>query len=112
LADTDIVALAVRVLRDMGHDVVYVAERASDPGDSALLAEASKDGRIFVGKDRDVGALVHRDSRSHCGVFLLDDLGSAVEEAESIVSTFGTHGQQLAAGAFVRAGYGGIRQSQ
>ncbi|HWD27758.1 MAG TPA: DUF5615 family PIN-like protein [Rhizomicrobium sp.] len=112
LADTNIVALAVRMLRDIGHDVVYVAERESDPGDSALLAEASREGRIFVGKNRDIGALVHRDSQPHSGVLLLDDLGNAVEETQLIVSTFGAHGPQLAAGAFLRAGPAGVRHSQ
>jgi hypothetical protein len=33
LADSNIVARAVRALRATGHDVVYVGERAADPGD-------------------------------------------------------------------------------
>ncbi len=112
LADTNIVASAVRALREAGHDVVYVAERQSDPGDTALLAEAAKEGRIFVSKDRDIGVLVHRDGQPHCGVLLLDDLGDAGAETQLIAATFASHAQQLAAGAFMRAGYGGIREPQ
>ena len=52
-ADTNIVAPAVRILRQSGHDVVYSAERSPDPGDVALLAEA------FAGADAE-GAQVVR----------------------------------------------------
>jgi len=55
LADSNIVARAVLALRDAGHDVVYVGERAADPGDQALLAEAATAGRILVTKDHDIG---------------------------------------------------------
>jgi predicted nuclease of predicted toxin-antitoxin system len=112
LADTNIVAPAVHALRAAGHDVTYVAERSPDPGDSALLAEALAEGRVFISKDRDIGTLVHRDERSHCGVLLLDDLGDAAAEARLIAAVFGSHGQQLTAGAFVRAGRGGVREPQ
>ena len=54
-------ALAVRAMREAGHDVVYVGERAADPGDEALLAEAAGEGRSFITKDHDIGTLVHRD---------------------------------------------------
>jgi len=112
LADTNIVASAVGALRDAGHDVIYVAERQLDPGDSALLAEAVSEGRIFVSKDRDIGVLVHRDGQPHRGVLLLDDLGDAGAEMQLIASAFASHAQQLGAGAFLRAGRGGVRESQ
>lgn len=66
-ADTNIVSMAVRALRGAGHDVIYSAERPADPGDDALLAEASATGRVLITKDHDFGALVHRDRRSHAG---------------------------------------------
>ncbi len=52
LVDTNVVAQAVRSLRAGGHDVVYVAERAIDPGDESLLEEAVRENRVFVTKDR------------------------------------------------------------
>lgn len=110
LADTNIVASAVHALREIGHDVVYVAERPSDPGDFALLAEAVREKRIFVSKDRDIGTLVHRDRQPHCGVLLLDDLGNANAEAKLIVAAFNSHGEQLAESVFLRAGHDGIRE--
>lgn len=102
-ADTNIVALAVRTLRALGHDVVYSAERAEDPGDDVLLAEALADLRVFLTKDHDIGVLVHRDGQAHAGVLLIDDLGNAASETQLIESALERHGQQLEAGAFLRA---------
>jgi predicted nuclease of predicted toxin-antitoxin system len=67
LADSNIVAQAVRAMRAIGHDVAYAAGRIADPGDEALLAEAAAEARIFITKDHDIGALVHRDAQAHCG---------------------------------------------
>jgi predicted nuclease of predicted toxin-antitoxin system len=54
LADSNVVAQAVRAMRAAGHDVVYVGERRADPGDETLIAEAAADGRIFLTKDHDM----------------------------------------------------------
>lgn len=101
LADTNIVAQAVRALRDNGHDVIYVAERETDPGDEALLAEAVADRRVFLMKDHDIGVLVHRDLRAHCGVILVDDLGAPAAELALILAAPSSHLEVLAAGAFL-----------
>jgi len=112
LADTNIVAQAVRTLRDGGHDVVYAAERAVDPCDEVLLAEAVRENRVFLTKDHDIGALVYRDLRPHCGVLLVDDLGVPAAESALILAALSSHHQLLAAGAFLRAGTGGVRESR
>jgi predicted nuclease of predicted toxin-antitoxin system len=108
LADSNIVAQAVRAMRAAGHDVVYLGERRPDPGDQALLAEAVGEGRIILTKDHDIGVLVHRDLQPHCGVLLLDDLGDAAAEAGLILATLSSHGDR----AFLRAGEAGIRESR
>jgi predicted nuclease of predicted toxin-antitoxin system len=112
LADSNILAQAVRAMRGAGHDVVYVGERAADPGDEALLAEAVAEGRIFLTKDHDIGALVHRHLRPHRGVLLLDDLGEASAETELILGALASHQDQLAASAFFRVGSEGARESR
>ena len=112
LADTNITARAVRAMRAAGHDVLYAGERPVDPGDAALLAEATADGRVFVTKDHDIGALVHRDARPHRGVLLVDDLGDSAAESELILATLSSHHDQLAGSAFLRAGVAGIRESR
>ena len=110
LADSNIVVQAVRALRTAGHDVAYAAERASDPGDQALLAEAVGEERVFLTKDHDIGALVHRDMQPHWGVVLLDDLGDAAAETHLILGALSSHRDRLTARAFLRAGEAGVRE--
>jgi predicted nuclease of predicted toxin-antitoxin system len=112
LADSNIAAQAVRAMRSAGHDIVYLGERVADPGDQALLIEAVAEGRIFITKDHDIGVLIYRDRQPHCGVLLLDDLGDAFAEAGLILATLLSHGDRLAARAFLRAGETGIRESR
>lgn len=111
LADSNIVAQAVRTRRTAGHDVVYIGERTVDPDDRALLAEAAAEARIILTKDHDIGALVHRDLLPHCGVLLLDDLGDHAAESRLIMAALSSHRDRLAARAFLRAGEAGIRES-
>lgn len=102
-------AAAVIALRAAGHDIVYGAERASDPGDTALLAEAVTHRRVFITKDHDLGTLVFRDGAAHAGVLLIDDLGSAEEETALLQTTLAQTQDLLVAGAFVRARRNGWR---
>jgi predicted nuclease of predicted toxin-antitoxin system len=99
-------------MRDAGHDVVYIGERARDPGDEALLAEAVADRRIFVTKDHDIGALVHRDRQPHRGVLLLDDLGDAAAETGLILSVLATQSDRLDSSALLRVSATGVRESR
>lgn len=112
LTDTNIVAEAVRALRSAGHDVIYAAEREVDPGDEALLAEATTGGRILLTKDHDFGVLVHRDRHQHAGVLVLDDLGNADAETALTLATMTSHGDRLELGAFPRASEGGVREAR
>jgi hypothetical protein len=66
----------------------------------------------FLTKDHDIGALVDRDLRPHCGVLLVDDLGAAVAETALILAALSAHSAALIAGAFLRAGSGGIREAR
>jgi len=46
----------VRFLRDLGHDVIPVAQMGlSQAGDEELLRIAQEQNRIFVTRDRDLG---------------------------------------------------------
>ncbi len=110
LADTNIVAAAVRELRGAGHDVAFVGERAEDPGDLLILEEAFDSRRVLLTKDHDIGALVFRDKRSHAGVLLIDDLGSARDEVDLLLRTLAAWSDVLVAGGFVRAGNWGSKR--
>jgi len=102
-------APAVRALRNDGHDVVYAAERPVDPGDLALLIEAHAGRRVFITKDHDLGTLVFRDQVEHAHMLLIDDTGRVDAETALLRQVLEHHGAALAAGAFVRAGPGGVR---
>jgi predicted nuclease of predicted toxin-antitoxin system len=112
LADSNIVAQAVRAIRTAGRDVVYVGERTTDPGDRALLTEAVTDRRVFLTKDHDIGALVHRDGQPHAVLLLVDDLGDARAETRMILAAIASHQHRLAAGAFLRATVIGTRETE
>lgn len=109
-ADTNITAPAVQALRAAGHDVVYSAERAHDPGDADLLEEAAAEKRIFITKDHDIGALVFRDGAKHAGVLLIDDLGDAHEEAALLRSALSQIEAEAQTHGFYRAGSAGLRR--
>lgn len=111
LADTNITAPAVSALRAAGYDLVHSAERPSDPGDAALLQEATSERRIFVTKDHDIGTLVFRDQAKHAGVLLIDDMGDTAEEAALLLRALDELGAELRAGAFFRAGPRGFRRA-
>ena len=52
-------SLTIRFLIGLGHDVVSVAQLGlARAEDSELLRVAQQEGRIFVTRDRDFGALV------------------------------------------------------
>ena len=79
LTDQDVYALTVRFLSDLGHDVVPVARLGlAQTEDPELLRIAREQGRIFVTRDRDFGALVFVQGRGP-GVIYLRVLPSTVD---------------------------------
>jgi len=59
LADQDVYAITIVFLSGLGHDVVRAAQLGlAQAEDAELLRVAHEQGRIFVTRDRDFGALV------------------------------------------------------
>lgn len=59
LADQDVHAITIAFLSGLGHDVVRTAQLGlAQAEDAELLRVAHEQGRIFVTRDRDFGALV------------------------------------------------------
>jgi hypothetical protein len=86
IADANIVAQAVHAMRAAGPPTLPSPARGGGEGG---------------------GVLVHRDLQPHCGVLQLDDLGDAGAESRLILATLSSHGDRLAARAFLRAGDAG-----
>jgi predicted nuclease of predicted toxin-antitoxin system len=102
LADQDVYALSVRFLRGLGHDVVTAAEIGlSRVTDTALLARAAEERRIFVTRDKDFGGLVFVE-RLGKGVILLRTSPSTLQGThEELRRVLGTYSEAELASAFV-----------
>jgi len=78
LADQDVYALTVSVLRQHQHDVVTAVELGlSQVSDVELLESAIRDRRILLTRDRDFGGLVFVNAM-HAGVIYLRGLPAAL----------------------------------
>lgn len=71
LADESCDFGAVRALRERGHDVLAVAENASQTVDTDVLAQARSEDRVVITEDKDFGRLVFADGHESSGVILL-----------------------------------------
>ncbi len=71
LLDSCISGFAARELRSCGHDVEWVLEWESDPGDPAILDYAYREDRILVTADTDFGELVHVYGQPHASIIRL-----------------------------------------
>lgn len=61
LADQDVYAITIAFLSGLGHDVVRAAQFGlAQAGDADLLRVAHEQGRVFVTRDRDFGAIERR----------------------------------------------------
>ena len=90
--DQDVYAMTVRYLRDLGHDVVTVAEMGlSGSADIDLLRIAQQQDRILVTRDRDFGGLVFVEGLG-AGVIYLRILPSTMEathkECERVLTSY------------------------
>ena len=60
IADECVSARLVKLLREAGHDVAYVAEMAAGASDTDLIGLARRENRLLLTDDKDFGELVFR----------------------------------------------------
>lgn len=71
LADEDFPGIAVRWLREAGHDVLWARTDMPAQSDAALLAVAQKESRMVLTCDKDFGELAfHWGLPAECGIVL------------------------------------------
>jgi predicted nuclease of predicted toxin-antitoxin system len=70
LVDESTGMAVVRHLRELGHDVLAVAETMPQANDVDILTRAAQEQRILITNDKDFGELVYRNGRSHSGIVL------------------------------------------
>ncbi len=102
IADSNIQMSTVAALRADGHDVVWIMERAFDPGDKAILAEAFRSGRMVITLDKDFGKLAVVDGQPHCGIVLLDETLTLSVQKTNIRRCLERYESDLESGAFLR----------
>ena len=102
LLDSSVWGNAREELEAAGHDVVWVGDWPSDPGDEEILATAYRKGRILVTLDADFGELAVRDRRPHAGILRLVGI-AARAQAGTILQVVASSGGDLLAGALITA---------
>jgi predicted nuclease of predicted toxin-antitoxin system len=60
LADENFPGPSVRILRDAGHDVVWIRETSPGIADPAVLERAQREVRVLLTSDKDFGELAFR----------------------------------------------------
>jgi len=81
-----------QLLKEAGHDVLFVGDTMSGSSDETILAEAASQGRILVTDDKDFGELVFRLSRPTSGVVLLRVAATEPQEkARMLLDAFENH---------------------
>jgi predicted nuclease of predicted toxin-antitoxin system len=108
LLDTCLSGKAATTLRDYGHDVVWVGDLPTDPGDVAILTRARNEQRILITLDKDFGELAVVRGEPHCGIVRLVDC-SVTRQAAVCELVLARHGESLVAGGIVTAEPGRLR---
>jgi predicted nuclease of predicted toxin-antitoxin system len=86
----------VRLLRQAGHDVMFIAEELPSIDDTDVLSLAHAEGRILITDDKDFGELAIRRLQPASGVVLLRT--NSIDprfEARRILDLIDLHGPDL-----------------
>jgi predicted nuclease of predicted toxin-antitoxin system len=89
-------------LRRAGHDVEWVGDWPSDPGDQVILEQAHAERRVLVTLDNDFGELAVRRGVRHSGIIRLA-MTTVQLEADVCLAVIGAYAQELPHGAIVTA---------
>jgi predicted nuclease of predicted toxin-antitoxin system len=108
LLDTCVWPGAVAELSAHGHDVLWVGDWPSDPGDDEILAFALRERRIVVTLDKDFGELAVAFGHGHSGIIRLVNWQIA-KQASVCIDVIERHGEELSQGAIVTAEPGRLR---
>jgi len=71
LADENVEKPIVDMLRNKGHDVLYISEFMKRSVDEQLLEQANLESRILLTNDKDFGELVYLQGRKSSGIILM-----------------------------------------
>lgn len=85
-----------------GHDVIWAGDWERDPGDTEIMNQAHREGRILVTLDKDFGELAIVKGLKHAGIIRLVNLASK-QQAQVCLKVLDQYGKELQQGAIVTA---------
>jgi predicted nuclease of predicted toxin-antitoxin system len=88
LADENIEAEIVDLLRNSGYEIEYVLEMSPGVGDKEIILQANRSSSILITSDKDFGELVFRQRLIHNGVILIRLHGMPADKKAEIVLNF------------------------
>ncbi len=84
LADEEVEKPVVEMLRNEGHDVLYMCQIATRTIDEKLLEQANSESRILLTGDKDFGELIFLQKKISAGIILM----RFVSEKSSVKARF------------------------
>lgn len=87
LADENVEKPIVDMLREAGHDVLYISEFTQRSRDEQLLDQAKNESRILLTNDKDFGELVYLQGKNNVGIILM----RFVSEKSKVKTRFVAH---------------------
>ena len=96
LVDECVDSALVSLLRQTGHDVLYMADDAPRTSDAAVIQKAAAEGRLLLTDDKDFGDLVFRQGLQVPGLVLLRiDPANYEQRRVRLLSAIERFGQKL-----------------
>lgn len=111
LLDSCVSRHATEQLKAAGNDVVWGGDWREDPGDEAVLAQASKERRVLVTLDKDFGELAVLHGLKHHGIVRLVNF-RASQQGPACLQILALHGDELVDGTIITAEPGRLRVRQ
>lgn len=95
-------------IEDAGHEVEWVGDWDTDPGDEEILAHAARNGQVIITLDKDFGELAVAFGNEHAGIVRLVDVRHT-EQAPMSVELLSAYGAEIEQRAIVTAEPGRVR---
>ncbi len=86
LADENVPKKVVQILRQQGHDVVWMAETAPGSKDEEVMARAREEGRVLLTFDKDFGEEAFKRGEELSGIILVRIRLRSPESVASVVA--------------------------
>lgn len=100
LLDTCVWGGAKKILETAGHEVVWVGELTTDPGDENIIQQAFQEKRILVTLDKDFGELAIFKGYPHYGIVRLVNF-PGLRQGEVCLQMLERYEQELHQGAIL-----------